>query len=156
MKVFVFESSLKILDWYVCMCQICISTGIIHMGKREYTPGCFCSTWWRHQMETFSALLAFCVGNSPVIGEFPAQRPVTRIFDVFFCLCLNQHLSKQRRRRWLETPMRLIWRHCNDLTPWSSRLLFVWWSQHPCVFVVCIDLSINHWPLGNFNETLDM
>ena len=41
-------------------------------------------TWWRHQMETFSALLAFCEGNSPVTGEFPAQRPVTRSFDVFF------------------------------------------------------------------------
>ena len=36
-----------------------------------------CRPWWRHQMETFSALLAFCAGNSPVIGEFPAQRPVT-------------------------------------------------------------------------------
>ena len=23
-------------------------------------------TWWRHQMETFSALLAICTGNSPV------------------------------------------------------------------------------------------
>ena len=37
-------------------------------------------------METVSALLAFCAGNSPVIGEFPAQRPVTRSFDVFFDL----------------------------------------------------------------------
>ena len=35
-------------------------------------------------METFSALLALCVGNSLVAGEFPAQRPVTRSFDVFF------------------------------------------------------------------------
>ena len=35
-------------------------------------------------MEPFSALLAFCAGNSPVSGEFPAQRPVTRGFDVFF------------------------------------------------------------------------
>ena len=25
--------------------------------------------WWRHQMETFSALLALCVGNSPVTGK---------------------------------------------------------------------------------------
>ena len=33
-------------------------------------------TWWRHQMETFSALLAICAGNSPVPGEFPSQRPV--------------------------------------------------------------------------------
>ena len=27
--------------------------------------------WWRHQMETFSPLLAICAGNSPVPGEFP-------------------------------------------------------------------------------------
>ena len=27
--------------------------------------------WWRHQMETFSALLAICAGNSPIPGEFP-------------------------------------------------------------------------------------
>ena len=26
----------------------------------------------------------YCVGNSPVTGEFPSQRPVTRIFDFFF------------------------------------------------------------------------
>ena len=34
--------------------------------------------WWRYQMETVAALLALCVGNSPVTGEFPAQRPVAR------------------------------------------------------------------------------
>ena len=53
------------------------------------------NTWWRHQMETFSALLAICAGNSPVPGDFPAQRPVTRSFDVFFDLRLNKRLSKQ-------------------------------------------------------------
>ena len=26
------------------------------------------SAWWRHQMESFSALLAICAGNSPVSG----------------------------------------------------------------------------------------
>ena len=50
-------------------------------------------SWWRHQIETFSALLAICAGNSPVTGEFPAQRPVTRSFDVFFDLRLNKWLS---------------------------------------------------------------
>ena len=45
-------------------------------------------------METFSALLAICAGNSPVSGEFPTQRPVTRSFDVFFDLCRNKRLSK--------------------------------------------------------------
>ena len=47
-------------------------------------------------METFSALLAFCAGNSPVPGEFPTQRPVTQSFDVFFDLRLNKLLSKKR------------------------------------------------------------
>ena len=52
------------------------------------------SPWWRHQMEACSALLAICAGNSPVTGEFPAQRPVTRSFHVFFDLHLNKQLSK--------------------------------------------------------------
>ena len=47
--------------------------------------------WWRHQMETFSALLSICAGKSPVTGEFPAQRPVKRNFGVFFDLRQNKH-----------------------------------------------------------------
>ena len=46
-------------------------------------------------METFSALLANCAENSPVNGEFPTQRPVTRNFDVFFDLRLDKRSSKQ-------------------------------------------------------------
>ena len=46
-------------------------------------------------METFSAALAICVGNSLVPGEFTTQRPVTQSFDVFFDLHLNKRLSKQ-------------------------------------------------------------
>ena len=46
-------------------------------------------------METFSALLAICAGNSRVTSEFPSQRPVTRSFDVFFDLRLNKQLSEQ-------------------------------------------------------------
>ena len=56
---------------------------------------------WRHQMETFSALLAICAVNSTVSGEFPTQRPVTWSFDVFFDLRLNERLSKH-----LETLLR--------------------------------------------------
>ena len=48
-------------------------------------------------METFTALLAICARNSPVTGEFPAQRAVTRSFDAFFDLRLNKRLSKQSR-----------------------------------------------------------
>ena len=68
---------------------------------------------WRHQMETFSALLAICAGNSLVTGEFPSQRPVTRSFDIFFDLRLNKRLSKQSWGWWFETPSWSLWRHCN-------------------------------------------
>ena len=71
---------------------------------------------WRHQMETFSALLAICAGNSPLTSEFPAQRPVTRSFDVFFDLRLNERLSKQSSGWWFETPSRPLWRHSNGRT----------------------------------------
>ena len=50
-------------------------------------------------MKTFSALLAICAGNSPVTGEFPAQRPVTRGFDVFFDLRMNKRLSTSAYER---------------------------------------------------------
>ena len=71
--------------------------------------------WWRHQMKTFSALLALCAGNSPVTGEFPSQRPVTRSFDVLIDLHLNKHLSKQSWCWWFETPLCPLWRHCSAM-----------------------------------------
>ena len=70
--------------------------------------------WWRHQMETFSALLAICAGNSPVPGEFPTQRPATRSFDVFFDLHLIKRLSKHSWGWWFETLSPPLWRHRND------------------------------------------
>ena len=66
-------------------------------------------------METFSVLLAICAGNWPVPGEFPAQRPVTRSFDVFFDLHPNKRLSKQWWGWWFETASSPLWRYCNDL-----------------------------------------
>ena len=44
--------------------------------------------WWRHQMETFSALLVLFCGEFTGHRWIP-QRPVTRSFDVFFDLRLN-------------------------------------------------------------------
>ena len=95
-----------------------VCANVVH-GRRRISWPQFIA-WWRHQMETFSALLVLCAGNSPVIGEFPAQRPVTRGFDVFFHLYLNKRLSKQSCGRWLETPSRSLWRHCNG-KPQPSR-----------------------------------
>ena len=70
--------------------------------------------WWRHQMEAFFALLAICAGNSPVTGEFPTQRPLTRSFDAFFDMRLNEWLSKQSWGWWFETPSWSIWRRTDS------------------------------------------
>ena len=55
-------------------------------------------------------------------GEFPAQRPVTRSFHVFFDLHLNKPLSKQSWGWWFETLSRPFWRHCNGRKPitWTN------------------------------------
>ena len=60
-------------------------------------------------------LLALCVKNSLVTGEFPLQRPVIRSFDVFFDQRLNKWLSKQSWGRWFEKSSCRSWRHCTEL-----------------------------------------
>ena len=97
-------------------------------------------SWWRHQMETFSALLAMCAGNSPVPGEFPTQRPVTRSFDVYFDLRPDNRLSKQSWGWWFETLSHSLWRRRNVLHMRNADILrnmhtfLVWlvlyWWQH--------------------------
>ena len=84
-----------------------------HVSQCSWYQAC---SWWRHQMETFSALLAICAGNSPVPGEVPTQRQVTRTFDVYFDLRPNKRLSKQSWGWWFETPSHPLWRHCNVLS----------------------------------------
>ena len=93
-------------------------------------------TWWRHQMETFSALLAICAGNSPVPGEFPTQRPVTRSFDVYFDLRPDKRLSKQSWGWWFETLSHSLWRHRNDKTT-APVLVRFWW-----IWVFCRNFTV--------------
>ena len=64
-------------------------------------------SWWRHQMETFSALLALCAGNSPLTKTSDDE------LWCFFYLCLNKRLSKQPWGWWFETPSCSLWRHCD-------------------------------------------
>ena len=91
-------------------------------------------TWWRHQMETISASLACCAGNSPVTGEFPSQRPVTRNFDGFFDLRHELVWGW-----WFETPSRSLWRQCNVTylfhnDAWHGNTFHItgplWWKPH--------------------------
>ena len=73
-------------------------------------------TWWRHQMETFSALLVHWAGNSLVTGEFPSQKPMTRSFGVLFDL--------RRTKGWVNH------RDAGDLRPCCAHddvtVMFLW------------------------------
>ena len=70
-------------------------------------------TWWRHQMETFSALLAICGGihRSPVNSPHKGQWRGALTFPLIW---LNRQLSKQSWGWWFETPSCSLWRHCNE------------------------------------------
>ena len=89
-------------------------------------------TWWRHQMEIFSALLALYARNSPVPAEFPAQRRVTPSFEVFFNLRLNKRLRKQSWGWWFETLLHPLWRQCNEVIA-----TYFCTSHDSCAFVLC-------------------
>ena len=69
-------------------------------------------------------------------GEFPAQRPVTWSFDVFFDLRLNKRLSKQSWGWWSETPSHSLWRHCNELGVFT-------WFGHITTNAIYIRLVFN-------------
>ena len=86
-----------------------------------WTAGPF--PWWRHQMETFSALLAICVGNSPVTGGISTRRPVTVSFDIFIDLRLFKRLNKQSWGWWYETPSHSLWRHRNVISCTLKQVL---------------------------------
>ena len=76
------------------------------------------NAWWRHQMEAFFRV------TGPLFGEFTAQRPVGRSFDVFFDLLLNKRLSKQFWGWWFETLSSPLWRHCNGFLCTRSMRVF--------------------------------
>ena len=87
------------------------------MGNINRCQNTIIKSWWRHQMETFSALLAICERNPPFTGGFPSQRPGTRSFDVFVDVRLNKWL----RCRWFKTHWRSLWRHCNVTRQHSTQ-----------------------------------
>ena len=82
----------------------CPECNISHL-KKYFVCRASRITWWRHEMETFSALLDLCAGNFPHRGQWRGA---------FFDLRLSKRLNKESRRRWFETPSRSLWRHCNE------------------------------------------
>ena len=109
-------------------------------------------------METFSALLAICAGNSPVPVEFPPQRPVTRSFDVFYDLCPNKQLSKRWWGWWFGTQSCPLWRHSNVIDTFNrhyalKKLSFTVFHYMRWINVY-VKFSINYLRVQLFSRTI--
>ena len=70
-------------------------------------------TWWRHQMETFSALLAFGCGVFAGHRWIPRTKASDAELWCFLWSAPEPTDMKTMRRRWFETPSPSLWRHCN-------------------------------------------
>ena len=110
-----------------------------HIMLRQITE----ESWWRHQMDTFSALLTLCERNSPITGEFLSQGPVSRSFYVFFDLSPNKRSSKQSwagdlRRHRAHYGVSIM---CDDeiIMYWS-----IWWCCR-CRKIWCIWRICRRW-----------
>ena len=74
-------------------------------------------------------------GNSPVTGEFPSQRPMTRSFDVFIDLRVNKRLSKRWGGWGFETTSRPLWHNCNVKGDGQSLSLVIAYDYQSCAHV---------------------
>ena len=122
----------------------------------------------RHQMEAFSELLALCVGNSPVTGEFPAQRPVTRSFYVFYHIlqaylfetCNYAGLSKRCWRLWSNTSHESPKNYDKTTVNEAQTLVWVFHKKYivycpSCITRTAVLKYFNSLPLGDLNKILD-
>ena len=107
------------------------------------------NTWWHHQMETFSPLLALGEGNLPATGEFSSQGQwrVTKASEAELGCFLSigawlNGWSKQSWGWWFETSSHSSWRHCNE---WPMD------CPHKLITIIC--KSINMIPvLSSVNQ----
>ena len=109
---------------------------------------------WRHDMETLSALLAFCEGNPPVTCGLPSQRDSNTELSCFLG-CQTEHTVEQTVdlpvNRDVMTPM---WRHriiahdyivlCFVLATLSLLCGLMWY--------VGLSLLVYHWYPGLLHE----
>ena len=149
--------------WYIRRLKFPSKFNIHHLRGKTSCVHCSVSMMTSSN-EKISALLAICAGNSPVPGEFLAQKPVTRSFDVFFDLHLNQRLSKQSWAWWFETLPCPLWRHCNDYRLHGHiavlKIQYIPRNMHTFFALLCFVVVIHwlifpypsgllHWHCGN-------
>ena len=111
-------------------------------------------TWWRHQMETISTLLALCAGDSPFTGEHPSDRPVTRSFGVFIDVWTNGWANsldagdlRRHRAQYDVTVMRSLLAKCHQQQRgFTARVKRPTHRPMTCwhwFAIVCFDLTLS-------------
>ena len=88
--------------------------------------------WWRHQMETFSALLAFCAGNSPVPVNSPHKGQWRGALMFFLVYALTNDWVNKSWDWWSETPSRPLCRHSNAQGRSIIFFFQIWWRDIQC------------------------
>ena len=90
-------------------------------------------TWLRHQMETFSALLAICTGNSPVHPEFPhkGQWRGALMFPLI-CAWINGWVNNRKAG-----DLRRYSTHCDVTVMQSFRQRKQAFVDYPCMSMAC-------------------
>ena len=96
------------------------------------------SPWWRHQMETFSAILAICVGSSPVPVNSPhkGQWRGALMFSLI-CVWINEWINNRkagdlrRHRGHYDVTAMLNWGCLNWVFFSSSRI----WCNSRTIFI---------------------
>ena len=68
-------------------------------------------TWWRHQMETFSALLALSERNPP---DSLTTASDAELWYILWSAPEQTLEQTKSRRRWFDTPSSSLWRYYND------------------------------------------
>ena len=140
--VFILFNFILFLFFFVCVCVWAVTGPGTYFGIWDL----FHKTWWRHQMETFSALLALCAGNSPVTGEFPHKGHWrgTLMFSLICALTYNWvnnkdagDLRRHRAHYDVTVMMFMIWPHnwnlVNDncfICSCRDICKIVTWSKH--------------------------
>ena len=102
------------------------------------------SSWWRHQREIFSALLAFCAGNSLVTGEFPSQSQWRgALMFSFSCTQINGWVNNREAG-----DLRRYRAHCDVIVMTNNMSSFpLWYPKWP--YNIHFAFPLTHLPLGD-------
>ena len=111
-----------------CSYGVCILPAVVDLRLCEFL-NLYHKRFIDCMMTSSNGKIYRVTGHSPAPGEFPAQRPVTRSFDVFYDLRLKKRLSKQSWGWWLEMLSRPLWRHRDVLIMDVNKQVFAMLSS---------------------------